>query len=97
MTGEEHLGRWFTSVTKPQLAAYNARMAVAGAYRGAPRWEREREAAQREFHETTSEARKLYELAMSDLETLGEVSEATDYAMTQFGVHRVMEAAEKQP
>ena len=94
MTDAEHLGRWFTSVTKPQLAVYNARMAVAGAYRGAPRWERERDAAQREFHDTTSEARQLYELAMSDLEALGEVSEQTDFAMTQFSVHRVMEAAE---
>lgn len=95
MTDEEHLGRWFSEQTKPQLARYNERMAVALAYRLSPRWEREREAASKEFHDTTSEARKLYELAMSDLETVGEISEETDALLTQFSVGHIMaEAAE---
>jgi hypothetical protein len=93
MTDEEHMGRWFSENTKPQLAQYNARMDVARAYRGSPRWDRERAAAQREFHEATSEARKLYELAISDLEALGELSEQVDYALTQFGVQLIIEAA----
>ena len=93
MTDEEAMGRWFSKATQPQLARYNERMAVASAYRGAPRWERERTAAQHEFHETTSEARGLYELAMAELMAIGEVSEATDFALTQFGVGQIMQQA----
>ena len=96
MTDEESMGRWFSEQTKPQLARYNQRMADAAPYRGSPKWERKRTAAQHEFHETTSEARGLYELAMADLMTLGEISESTDFALTQFQVGEVMrlEAAE---
>jgi hypothetical protein len=90
MTDEEFMGKWFSEVTKPQLARYNERMAVASAYRGAPRWTREREAADREYDETTAEARRLYELAMADLLALGEVSEDTDALLTQFKVGEIM-------
>jgi hypothetical protein len=83
-TDTEFLGRWFAEVTKPQLARYNERMANAVAYRNTPRWTRERSKAQNEFQATTAEARRLYELAIADIETLGEVSEAVDAALTQF-------------
>lgn len=96
-TDEELLGRWFSEVTKPQLARYNERMAVASAYRGAPRWDRERKAAVRELETTTAEARNIYELAMNALLTLGEVSEAVDFAMTQFRVGEADEVAPLSP
>lgn len=83
-TDTEFLGRWFAQVTKPQHARYNQRMADAAPYRNSPRWSRERMSAQREFHEDTQAARALYERAIADMETLGEVSEAVDLALTQF-------------
>jgi hypothetical protein len=83
-TDTEFLGRWFAAVTRPQLARYNERMADARPYQHSPRWNRERSKAQNEFHATTAEARRLYELAIADIEALGEVSEAVDLAMTQF-------------
>lgn len=95
MTDEESAARWFTDQTKPQLAQYNQRMADAAPYRGAPRWERERTAARREFEASTSEARRVYEMAMHDLMTIGEISEATSYAFDEVAVGQVMaEAAE---
>lgn len=93
MTDSEFMGRWFSDVTKPQLAQYNARMSDAAPYRNSPRWNREREAAQREFHDTTAIARILYERAMDDLEALGEVSEETDFALTQFKVGEIFAMA----
>lgn len=92
MTDEEFMGRWFTKAVQPQLNRYNDRMAVASAYRNSPRWDRLRVEAQKEFHETTSAARELYELAMSDLMSLGEVSESTDYLLTQFEVAKIVQA-----
>lgn len=93
-TDEEFMGRWFARVTKPQLATYNRRMADAAPYRNSPRWNRERELAQRHFQYETCEARQLYERAMSDLEVFGEVSEETDALLTQFQVAEIMQAAE---
>ena len=93
MTDEEFMGKWFSSVTKPQLAQYNARMSDARAYRGSPRWDREREVAQQEFHDSTETARALYNLAMADLEALGEVSEEMDFALTQFQVGEIFAVA----
>jgi hypothetical protein len=83
-TDVEFLGRWFAEVTKPQLARYNERMSDARAYRNTPRWTRERSKAQNEFHATTAEARRLYELAIAEIEAIGEVSEAVDAALTRF-------------
>ncbi len=96
MTDEEFMGRWFSRVTKPQLAQYNQRMNDAAPYRNSPRWERERAAAQNEFHHSVANARELYELAMSELIALGEITEETNYSLTQFEVGNVMqqEAAE---
>jgi hypothetical protein len=84
MTDAEYQGHWFARVTKPQLAVYNERMAVAYAYQNSPRWERIRAAAHKEFQETTQGARVLYERAMADLEAFGEVSEETYEAMDRF-------------
>jgi len=88
---EATASRWFNDLTKPQLARYNQRMADAAPYRNSPRWERERLFAQREYHETTFEARRVYELAMQDLATLGEISEATNYAYDEVAVAQMMQ------
>lgn len=95
ITDEEFMGRWFTKVTKPQLATYNQRMSDAAPYRNSPKWERMRDHASRHFKYETTEARQLYERAMADLETFGEVSEETDALLTQFQVTEIFaEAAE---
>lgn len=93
MTDEEQLGRWFSEATKPQLAKYNQRMADAAPYRGAPRWERERDFASRHFRYETADARQLYERAMADLMALGEISEETDAMLTQFDVGQIFAQA----
>lgn len=90
MNDSEFMGKWFASVTEPQHVRYNQRMADAAPYRNSPRWARARAFAQREFHETTAEARKLYELAMDELEALGELSEDTDFALTQFKIAEII-------
>jgi len=88
---EATAGRWFADLTKPQLARYNRRMADAHPYRNSPRWERERLFAKREFEEGTAEARRVYELAMRDLMTTGEISEATNYAYDEVSVAQMMQ------
>jgi hypothetical protein len=90
MTDEEALGKWFKEVTEPQLKVYNERMAVAAAYRGSPRWARIQQAASQEMRETTAEATRLYEIAMSEIIAVGEVSEETDAILTQFTVGQIM-------
>ncbi|MGA7807475.1 hypothetical protein [Bradyrhizobium sp.] len=77
---EAEAGRWFDDLTRPQRARYDARMAVAAAYKGAPRWDRERRAAEREFAETTKDAARICDMVLRDLTLTGEVSEATSYA-----------------
>jgi hypothetical protein len=91
MTDEESLGRWFARVSQPQLAVYNFRMHLASAYRNTPKWERMRADAQKEFAESTNDARKLYEAAISDLQNFDEIGEALDAEMTQFEISRIME------
>lgn len=92
---EAHAGRWFNSATTAQLARFRDRMAVAAAYKGAPRWERERDAAHREFHETTTEARLLCEETVREMMTTGEVSEGLSYRWDLLNVAGAMlEAAE---
>lgn len=46
--------------------------------------------AQREFHDTTAEARRLYERAMGELTSLGEITEETDAVLTQFQFTEIM-------
>lgn len=72
---EAEAGTWFAYATKPQLATYNDRMAVAAAYKGAPKWDRFRLAADREFKRTTLAAAELCNLTFAELMTAGEVSE----------------------
>lgn len=83
-TDSEFMSRWFASVTKPQLAQYNLRMADAFPYRNSPRWTREQIAAMREWDNSTAEARRLYQRAMGELEALGEITGDTDFLLTQF-------------
>jgi hypothetical protein len=87
-------GRWFDGSTKPQAARYAERMAVAAAYRGAPRWDREREAAKKEFAETTKAAAELSDLTFAELMTAGEVSEALSYRWDELAVADAMKQAE---
>lgn len=84
ISDEEFMGRWFSRVTKTELATYNQRIADAQPYKGAPKWERMRDYAKRQFEYETTEARQLYERAMADLQAFGEVSEETDELLTAF-------------
>jgi hypothetical protein len=97
MTDTEFMGKWFAEVTQPQHVHYNQRMADAAPYRNSPRWARARSFAQREFHEATADARKVYEQAMDELEALGEISEETDFALTQFKVAQTFAAPALSP
>ena len=92
---EAQAGRWFNSATTAQLARFNDRMAVAAAYKGSPRWDRERDAAHREFSETTAAASALYEETVRELVLNGEVSEELAYRWDESNVAGAMlEAAE---
>jgi hypothetical protein len=81
---------WFNDLTKPQAARFNNRMAVAAAYRGAPRWDRERAAAMREFSESTADAAAIAEMVTRDMLATGEVSEATSYAFDELMTRQTM-------
>jgi hypothetical protein len=89
-TAQAHASRWFADLTKPQGARFNNRMAVAAAYKGAPRWDRAREAALREFKETTAEAAQVSDMVQRDMLTDGEISEATSYAFDECAVQQNM-------
>lgn len=92
---EIEAGRWFDDLTKPQAATYHQRIQDIAPYKGSPRWLRDREAAQREFAETTKEASAICEMVFGDLMALGEVSEATQLAFEQVRAGVVMlQAAE---
>lgn len=86
-------GRWFSDLTKAQTARHRERMAAAAAYKGAPRWDREKAAADREFAETTREASRIAELVKADMLATGEISEATSYAFDEVAVSAVMAQA----
>lgn len=95
MNDEELAGKWFRQVTKPQLDIYNETMRDIAPYRNSPRWERERKAASFILNQSNIEPGKIYQSAMLELMTDGEISEATWYAMDQFEVGQAMlEAAE---
>lgn len=94
-TETERAAQWFADVTKPQLAQYNARMSAASAYRGSPRWDRERIMAKIQYRHATADAARAYEMAMHDIATIGEISEATSYAFDELEVGQIMlQAAE---
>jgi hypothetical protein len=68
-------------------------MADAAPYKGAPRWVREREAALREFAETTKEASDVCAMVIRDMIATGEVSEATSYAFDECMTRQTMAQA----
>jgi hypothetical protein len=74
---EQEAGRWFDELSMPQRVRYTQRMRDAQPYRGSPRWDREREAANREFEETTKDAAAVCERVLRDLMLTGEASEVT--------------------
>ncbi|KRR21881.1 hypothetical protein [Bradyrhizobium retamae] len=90
---DHEAGTWFAYATKPQTARYNARMEVAAAYRGVPRWAREREAALKEFAETTVAASELCAETVRELMKAGEVSEALQYRWEELAVAGAMAQA----
>jgi hypothetical protein len=63
---------WFNDLAAAQIALFNERMAVAAAYKGAPKWDRVRDAAKREFERTTAAASHVAALVMADMMTAGE-------------------------
>lgn len=72
---EVEAGKWFDYATKPQAARYAEQMAVASAYRGAPKWDRIRDAAKKEFAATTTEAAALCDETVQHYIAHGEVLE----------------------
>jgi hypothetical protein len=87
---EEAAGRWFADLTRPQLAAYNQRMSAIAPYRGSPRWDREQIAAKREWEAGTAEAKRVYQMALADLMTCGEIGAATESAFNEVLVGAAM-------
>ena len=88
---ETEASRWFNALTTEQLAIFNERMAVAAAYKGAPKWDRARDAAKREFERTTAAASHVAALVVADMMATGEISEATSYAYDEAKVSHVMQ------
>lgn len=91
---EAEAGWYFANATKPQKAACDRAMADL---RGldAPRYDRAREAAERQWKATTAAAAELCELTLAELMDRGEVSEALSYRWDQLAVSdAMMDAAE---
>ena len=84
---------WFNDLAGPQIALHRERMEVARAYRGAPRWDRVKAAADREFARTTADAARIAEMVFGDMMAFGEVTEATSYAFDELKVSQVMAQA----
>lgn len=90
---EAEASRWFNDLAGIQIARHRDRMAVAAAYKGAPRWDRERAAADREFLATTADAARIAEMVFGDIMAFGEVTEATSYAFDEVKVGQAMAQA----
>jgi len=84
---------WFNDLAAPQIAIHRERMAVAAAYKGAPKWDRVRNAANQEFERTTEDASRVAAMVVADMMTAGEVSEATSYAFDEAKVSQTMQQA----
>jgi len=84
---------WFNDLAASQIARHHDRMTVARAYKGAPRWDREKAAADREFAETTVEASRIAQMVLADMMAFGEVTEATSYAFDEAKVSLTMAQA----
>ena len=68
-------GRYFFNATQPQHQAFRDRMAYIAAWKGSPRWERDRDAAKAKFREDTAVARELCDRTFNELMESGEISE----------------------
>jgi hypothetical protein len=90
---EAAASEWFNDLAAPQVARHRDRMTVALAYKGAPRWDRERAAADREFAETTVDASRIAQMVLGDMMAFGEVTEATSYAFDEAKVSQTMAQA----
>jgi hypothetical protein len=84
---------WFNELAGQQIAIHRERMAVAAAYKGAPKWDRVRDAANREFERTTEDASRIAAMVVVDMMAAGEVSEATSYAFDEAKVSQTMAQA----
>jgi hypothetical protein len=84
---------WFNDLAAPQIARHRDRMTVARAYKGAPRWDREKAAADREFAETTVDASRIAQMVLADMLAFGEVTETTSYAFDEAKVSLTMAQA----
>jgi hypothetical protein len=84
---------WFNDLAATQIARFNERMAVAAAYKGAPKWDRFRDAAKREFERNTEDAARIAEMVLGDMLAFGEVTEATSYAFDEAKVGQTMAQA----
>ena len=73
---EREAATWFDDATGAQKASYLATLETIAPYRGAPRGERMRAAADRRWRDSTAEALALYEITLQELLRTGEVSEA---------------------
>jgi hypothetical protein len=90
---EAEASRWFNDLASAQIERHRDRMEVARAYKGAPRWDREKAAADREFAETTTDASRVAGMVMSDMLEFGEITEATSYAFDEAKVAQTMAQA----
>lgn len=84
---------WFNDLAGQQIARHRERMIVASAYKGAPRWDREKAAADREFAETTVDASRIAQMVLADMLAFGEVTETTSYAFDEAKVSLTMAQA----
>jgi hypothetical protein len=73
-------GKYFWPLVRKQKQRFSERTHVIMPYKGSPRWDREKEKLDREWKEWTAEAERIYLMALTDLDTIGEVSEATSLA-----------------
>jgi hypothetical protein len=72
---EAAAGSWFKYATKPQHQTFADIMANAKAFKDAPKWERVRRAAERQFARTTQEAAALCAETVTHFLANGEVLE----------------------
>lgn len=68
-------GRWFSDATKPQHARYVERMAAIRPFSGTPEWDRAREAATKEFKDSTAAAAALCNETYREVLATGEMSD----------------------
>jgi hypothetical protein len=73
-------GRYFWPLVRKQKQRFSEHVHAIAPLIGTPRWDREKAKIDREWKETTADAERVYLMALTDLDTTGEVSETTSYA-----------------